>query len=196
MIAEAPQHRLLIIDDDERLRRSIRMQLEPRGYAVEEAASAAEGIARIDLGGIDLALLDMKLPDSRDLEALQEIRRRHPDVEVIVITGYGGGEIANAVFAQGANYYGKPILDWDLFESWCRQALERRKLSAQVKALERQVGPKAGGRPMLGRSRAMMRLMADIRQLSTVWRDILVVGASGLAVTVDIARVRVDDARL
>ena len=80
--------KILVIDDDRLIRWTLREKLAARGYAVSEAETVAAGLAAVAADEPDLVLLDVKLPDGRGTDALDEIRRTWPDLPVIIITAY------------------------------------------------------------------------------------------------------------
>lgn len=77
--------RILVIDDEPQIRRFLRISLGSQGFEVIEAASGGEGLRLTQVGGIDLVLLDLGLPD-RDGQAVLEALRQHSDVPVIVVS--------------------------------------------------------------------------------------------------------------
>ena len=111
---------ILIVDDEKNIRRTVRMVLEGEGYAVEEAASGEEALARLPDVAPDLILLDVQLPGISGLELLESLKRAKgdeasrasslPDPGVIIISGHG--TLADAVRATKAGAYDfleKPI---------------------------------------------------------------------------------------
>jgi DNA-binding NtrC family response regulator len=95
---------ILVVDDEPLIRWAVREGLESAGYAVLEAGSAGEALARlagVD-GRVDVALLDVRLPDSDDLGLLQQVRRRAPGCQVIVMTAHGTPELLAEAMTAGA----------------------------------------------------------------------------------------------
>ena len=88
--------RILLVDDDELLRTRLARAFEDRGYAVVQAASAAEAVDRFD-AEIDVAVLDLRMPDRNGLEVLRDLRVRDPELPVVMLSAYGS--IATAVDA-------------------------------------------------------------------------------------------------
>lgn len=86
---------VLIIDDEEIVRLSCHRILQPEGYKVRTAMSAAEGFTMLEEELPDIVLTDIKMPDTDGIEVLKRIKAQYPDIEVIMITGYHA--IATAV---------------------------------------------------------------------------------------------------
>lgn len=95
---------VLVVDDEPLIRWAVREGLESAGYAVLEAGSAGEALARLAGadGQIAVALLDVRLPDSDDLGLLAQVRRRAPGCQVIVMTAHGTPELLAEAMSAGA----------------------------------------------------------------------------------------------
>ena len=92
---------ILVVDDEPLIRWAVREGLEGAGYSVVEAGSAREALASLD-GGVDVALLDLKLPDSDDLTLLLRVRAAAPRCRVIMMTAHGTPEILAEAMRAGA----------------------------------------------------------------------------------------------
>jgi excisionase family DNA binding protein len=102
---------VLIVDDDERVREYVRVNLEMEGYAVREAGSAPEGLAVLDEVSPDLVLLDVMMPEMDGWEMLRRVQERH-GVGAIPVVMFSGkvGEGAEEATARGAQgFLGKPF---------------------------------------------------------------------------------------
>src|SRR5512140_22878 len=86
--------RILVIDDEEGIRKGCIRVLQPLGYAIDTAASFHEGLKRIDADEFDVVLLDVLMPDGRGIDLLEPIRERDPEAVAILITGYASVELA------------------------------------------------------------------------------------------------------
>jgi two-component sensor histidine kinase len=96
---------LLYIDDDAATARLVRKELERHGYAVEVAPSGEEGLARLDLGGIDVVALDHYLPGCDGLETLAAIQTRPSPTPVVYVTGTEDARVAIGALTSGAADY-------------------------------------------------------------------------------------------
>ncbi len=78
---------VLIVDDDDQMRRLLRASMEQAGYEVSEGRSGREGLLRYRTAPVDLVVMDILMPDKDGLEAIIELRREFPDAKVIAMTG-------------------------------------------------------------------------------------------------------------
>jgi len=84
--------RILVIDDDLKLRRTILKILDSLGHELFEAADGNEGMAQIERCRPDLVLTDIIMPDKEGIETILDIRRLHPRVKIIAMSGSGSGQ--------------------------------------------------------------------------------------------------------
>jgi excisionase family DNA binding protein len=111
---------ILIVDDDERLREFVRVNLEMEGYSVREAASAEEGLAALDEEPPDLILLDVMMPEVDGWEMLQRVQERHGvgAIPVIMFSGKVDEDSLKRATSRGAQgFIGKPFNPQQLIES-------------------------------------------------------------------------------
>lgn len=100
--------RILVIDDEELIRETIRMKLEQVGHEVIEAADGIEGLLALEEGPFDLVVTDIIMPEQEGIETIRKIRNRDPQVGIIAISGGGRGhnyqflDIAKKLGANGA----------------------------------------------------------------------------------------------
>lgn len=103
--------RILIIDDEENIRETMRYALETTGCEVVSAADGPEGLERFRTGeGWDLVLLDQRMPGLEGLEVLRRIRERDPEARIVMVTAYGTIELAvDALKAGAVDFLRKPF---------------------------------------------------------------------------------------
>ncbi|HEY4187642.1 MAG TPA: sigma-54 dependent transcriptional regulator [Polyangia bacterium] len=179
---------VLIVDDEKNIRRTVRMVLEGEGFAVEEASSGEEALARLPDIGADLMLLDVQLPGISGLETLERLPSAigaagaaSPTPEtapptVIMISGHA--TLANAVSAVKLGAYDlleKP-LDRERMLVTLRNALERRAMAREVAGLRAQADERF---EMVGRSAPMQALYAQIVKVAVTRARVLITGESG-----------------
>ncbi|GIV13368.1 MAG: two-component system response regulator [Fimbriimonadales bacterium] len=99
----APQRHVLIVDDDDLVRETLRFVLEEGGYQVWSVSHALDALAVLERQPIDIVLSDIFMPGMNGFDLLKQIRQRAPDVPVILITGYGNVEMAKQAVKEGAS---------------------------------------------------------------------------------------------
>ncbi len=101
---------ILVIDDEVTVNNNIRKILSKKGYAVDQAFTKDEALEKIEQHAYSLVLLDLKIPEVKDLELLKDIRDRRPETLVIIITGYASIETAVESSRMGViDYLAKPF---------------------------------------------------------------------------------------
>lgn len=129
--------RLLIVDDDDSVRRIVAELLTEEGYEPTTTAGAEEGIAQMRERCFPLVITDLKMPNRDGLWFLRELRREFPDTAIVMMTGYGQVDTAVEALRLGAtDYLTKPIRANQLFTSVLR-ALDRRRLELENRAYQR-----------------------------------------------------------
>jgi DNA-binding response OmpR family regulator len=105
-----PANTILIIDDETNLRRSLALILQRAGYAVTAAENAAQVHQCLEAGAFDLVFLDLKMPDVNGMELLPEIRKKYPEMPVLILTAHATLDSAIEAVRKGArDYLLKPI---------------------------------------------------------------------------------------
>lgn len=121
--------RLLVIDDDESVRKNIAGFLADSGFSVTEAASGEDGISEYSNHHPDLVLCDLRLPDLDGLDVMQRIVHSDNETPVIVISGLGEiNDVVQALRLGAADYLTKPIKDLEVLEHSVRRSLQQAKL--------------------------------------------------------------------
>ena len=102
--------RVLFVDDEEELVATVVERLELRGIAATGAVSGEDALARIEAQPFDVVVLDVRMPGMGGLDVTKRIKRSHPDLEVILLSGHGAKDEANAGLCLGAfDYLQKPV---------------------------------------------------------------------------------------
>src|SRR3970282_160000 len=102
--------RILVVDDEEPIRKTMRMTLEYEGFEVSEAASGAEALQSVESDPPDLVFLDIKMPGIDGLDALKQLKEISPATQVIIISGHGNVETAVQATKLGAfDFIEKPL---------------------------------------------------------------------------------------
>ena len=121
---EKRQRRILLVDDEANVRTVFSDILKKESYLVKEAKDGPEAIKAIDEETFDLALVDLRMPRMDGIEVLENIKKRKPEIPVIVYTGYGSITSAVEAMRKGAfDYLNKPFSPQQL-KSNIKKALE------------------------------------------------------------------------
>ena len=164
--AAAPPATLLVADDDPAVRQSLERTLTREGYAVVLAPDGQAALERLRAGGIDLVLSDLRMPGLTGLEFLAQGKAAIPDVDFILLTAFGTVEEAVKAMKDGAiDFITKPFQRAQLIKV-VRQALERRALIAQNRALQQRLDDLLGQGHMIGVSPAFRRMMTLVDQVA------------------------------
>src|SRR2546428_4335099 len=165
---------LLVADDDPGLRESLERTLTREGYRVVLASDGRAALERVQAGGVDLIVTDLRMPGLTGLELLRAAKAIRPDVDVILLTAFGTVEEAVKAMKDGAyDFLTKPFRREQLIKL-VEKALERRDLIEQNRALKEQLeNLRAKGQ--------MIRPRAPFRRTSTPIEQIA--GSSAPAVT-------------
>jgi DNA-binding NtrC family response regulator len=124
----AEQSSILIIDDQESIRKSLKLALEREGYSVETAENGREAIRKSKEEFYNLALVDLRLPDMDGIELLTKMRETVPEMVKIIITGYPSQENAIEAVNRGADgYIVKPYSTEDLLRKIKEQLQKQRE---------------------------------------------------------------------
>ncbi len=175
---EAPAH-ILVIDDDKAMRDACFQILSRQGYRVELAAGAKQGLSLLERLSFDTILLDLVMPDMDGLEALKKIRALDPDVEVIIITGYGTIQSAVESIKAGAfHFLSKPFVPDDL-RNLVSRALGKRRLDLENLYLRQELKIKDDRNTLVYESESMIRIMDMIARVAPTDSTVLITGESG-----------------
>jgi two-component system, NtrC family, nitrogen regulation response regulator NtrX len=169
---------ILIVDDEADIRELVSGILEDEGHSTRLARDADEGLKAIEERRPHLVILDIWLQGSRldGLEMLSAIKKQHPDLPVVIISGHGNIETAVTAIRRGAYDYIEKPFKADRLVLVTLRALEASQLRREVKTLrERSVQSSE----MIGKSAAINQLRSQIERVSPTNSRILIRGASG-----------------
>ncbi|MBU0673964.1 MAG: sigma-54 dependent transcriptional regulator [Proteobacteria bacterium] len=171
--------RILLIDDDDSLRRVTEYNLSASGFEVTTAASGSEGLGYFHKSQPDLVVTDVELGDMNGLDILARIREEAPEVPVIVITAYGTIDMAVKAMGKGAfNFITKPF-DRETLRVSCLKGLEMRALKSQNLLLTEEVDRLTGVEGMETANPAMAELLGVALRVAESEATVLITGESG-----------------
>jgi two-component system nitrogen regulation response regulator NtrX len=168
--------RILVVDDEADIRSSLKMILEYEGMELVEAASGPEALKKAGEGGVDAVLLDIKMPRMDGLEVLAQLRERHPDLPVVMISGHATIETAVEATRRGALDFMEKPLTRDRVLLSLRNTLDRRRLEATVREYELSF---EGRYRMVGESATLREVRQAVARIAPTKASVLITGESG-----------------
>lgn len=170
--------RILIADDEQSIRRTLREILEFEKYKVDEAADGLECLAKVKQESYDVIILDIKMPKMDGLEALEKIQELVPDTPVVMISGHASIDTAVEAVKKGAfDFIAKPP-DLNRLLITIRNAMDKNSLIVETKALQRKVG-RIKTQEMIGSSESLGHIQDTIERVAPTDARILITGENG-----------------
>ncbi len=168
---------ILLVDDEPLNLDLLEQELAEHGYAIEKADGGRAALDLLAAASVDLVLLDHQMPGMNGIETLQEIKNRHPELPVIMITAYGTIERAVEAIKSGADDFVTKPFDPDHLALVVKKALEKAQLKSEVDFFARELA----GRYRLvgGGSPAMARAVDEAKKAAASKTTVLLLGESG-----------------
>jgi len=173
--------RILIVDDDPLVPRTLRILLRKHGHEVEAAQSAQEAFDKLLEDPVDLVISDINMPGGNGFDVLAHVKRESPATEVILVTGYGTIENAVRGMKEGAfDYVTKPVLD-DEMVLVVERALESARLRSENADLRARLAnvQNVTGENTIGRDPAFVKVFDTVGAVAPTRATVLVTGESG-----------------
>ena len=169
--------RIVVVDDEPSIRFSLTELLEARGHQVRAAEHAPAALAALEEEAADLVISDLRMPAMDGLELLEEVRKRHPEAIVVLMTAHGDERTAVRALKLGAwDYLPKPF-DNEEVRSLAERVREMLALRAENARLREELAQRHG--PIIGGSPAMTRVYDVIRRAGPTDATVLITGESG-----------------
>jgi DNA-binding NtrC family response regulator len=171
--------KILVVDDEAGMRRSLAIMLQRQGYEVGEAAGGKEALELMNDDVVDLVIADLRMTPVSGLDLLQAVKRATPDVEVIVMTAFGTVETAVEAMKLGAfDFITKPFQQEEILLR-VRNALEKRRLRREIDRLRSEATTAFGLEGIVGTSAAMREILAALPRIAQTDSTVLITGESG-----------------
>jgi len=175
-----PRLRVVIVEDEPPLRRTLARILEVRGMEVMTCEDGIEATSLIAQQGADVMLLDLMLPRMDGMEVLRRAKVQRPDMEVVMMTAFGEVDTAvQAVKAGAYDFLTKPFASPDAVALVVEKAAERRRLIDRARQLEAALENQARGGDLIGSTRKMQDVMRLVGTVAQSTSTVLVRGESG-----------------
>jgi len=172
-------NKLLIIDDEEKLRQLLKRIINLEGFDVAEAGTLKEGKKFLEKEPVDVILCDVKLPDGSGVDFVKNIRQDYPFTEIILLTAYGNVADGVRAMRNGAFDYIMKGDDNDKIIPLLHRAFEKVHLSRKVEQLQKQVGNKYSFDSILGKSPAIQQAVTIARKVAATDATVLLLGETG-----------------
>ena len=170
--------KILIVDDEQSIRRTLREILEFEKYEVEEAADGMECLVKLKRTKYDVLIMDIKMPKMDGMEALERVRILAPDTPVVMISGHANIDTAVEAVKKGAfDFISKPP-DLNRLLITIRNAMDKSNLVSETKQLKRKVS-KSKVQHIIGESAGVKQMKATIEQVGPTDARVLILGPNG-----------------
>ncbi|MBI2392502.1 MAG: sigma-54-dependent Fis family transcriptional regulator [Deltaproteobacteria bacterium] len=175
--------RVVVVDDEPTLRRTIARTLAQRGFEVTQCEDGQSALEHVRANDPDVMLIDLMMPGVSGMDVLREAKALRPDVECVIMTAYSRVEDAVAAVRAGAyDFLTKPFPSFDAVAITVAKAAERRRLIAKTRSLEEQLdrgSPGGLGAEIIGQSAAMRRIFRLVEGVASASSTVLILGESG-----------------
>ena len=178
MIAR-PSRKILVVDDEPSVTGSLELILSEGGFEVLTANSFASSTAILDRTKVDLVITDLRLADASGIDLIKHIKKDTPDIEVILMTGYGSLDITIEAIKAGAYYYLEKPYTSDRLLTLVDRALQLSALKHENQSLKRTIAGDSETFGMIGRDPQMHQIFETIRTAAPSDASVLIEGESG-----------------
>ena len=170
---------ILVVDDDQDIRRTLQRLLERKKYKVSTADDGQAALELIQKQPIDLILTDMRMPRMDGLQLLKAAKMLAPEIEVILITAYAEVDTAVEAMRHGAFHFISKPLDRSQILLTITRALEKRALVLENQVFRQQLATAHHGGGIIGESSIVQELIAEVEQIAPSDSTVLILGETG-----------------
>lgn len=171
--------KVLIIDDEEKLRSLLSKIISLEGFEVFQASTIKLGLKRLESKDIDVVICDVKLPDGNGIETAKIIKNNHPEVEVILLTAFGTITDGVQAIKNGAFDYITKGDDNNKIIPLLYKASEKATLNKKLQKLENQLGEKHSFEKIIGKSTSLLKAVELAKKVATTPTTVLLTGETG-----------------
>ncbi len=170
---------MLIVEDEETLRESIKRIFMKEGFSVDAVDSAEKGFALLETSAYDVIISDIILPGIDGIEMLTSVREQSPDQIFIIVTAYASLDTAVKALRAGAyDYIMKPIIHEEI-KQVVRNALKQKNLQTENILLKREIGKDYDFSSIVGGSRALQGIINEVKKIANTKSNVLLLGETG-----------------
>jgi DNA-binding NtrC family response regulator len=176
----APRGRVLVVDDEAPLRRSIARILMSRGFEVDTAEDGAAALDLLKGRSIDVVLVDLMMPKMTGMEVLGRVKERYPEVSVIMMTAFGDIDTAVSAVRSGAyDFLAKPFPSSEAVAHAIEKAVEHRRLIDKNRKLEERLEQHENFGELIGSSSRMQEVYRLAIGVAPTSSTVLILGENG-----------------
>ena len=172
-------NRVLLIDDEEKLRKLLAKIISLEGFDVIEAADIKSGLKKLEVSDVDVVLCDVKLPDGNGVETAKLIKERYPILEIILLTAYGNIPDGVRAIKNGAFEYITKGDDNNRIIPLLYKACEKVALARRVEQLEKRLGDRLSFDKIIGKSSAIKAAIGMAQKVAVTNTTVLLTGETG-----------------
>ena len=171
--------RILIIDDEEKLRTLLARIISLEGFEVLQAADSKSAIKKMEQADIDVVLCDVKLPDGNGIELSKKLKEKYPVIEIILLTAYGNIPDSVKAIKNGVFDYITKGDDNNKIIPLLYKAGEKVALAKRVQQLEKQLGKKFSFDTVIGKSKKISAAIELAKKVALTDTSVLLTGETG-----------------
>ena len=170
--------KILIVDDDSSIRRTLKNILEFEKYKVDEAVDGLDALVQIKQNKYDVVIMDIKMPKLDGMDAIENVQKLRPDLPVVMISGHGNIDTAVEAVKKGAFDFIQKPPDLNRLLITIRNAMDKSCLITEKKVLQKRVRKK-DSQEMIGKSEGMVLIKDTIEMVAPTDARVLITGPNG-----------------
>ncbi len=171
--------KILIIDDEEKLRSLLMRMIELEGFEVFEAADGKSALKKLEQQEINVVLCDGRLPDVNGIDLCKEIKAKYPLLEIIMLTAYGNIPDGVQAIKNGAFDYIVKGDDNNKIIPLLNRAIEKVELQKQLSSLKQRIDKKYSFKNIIGNSKVILDAVSLARKVAPTQATVLLLGETG-----------------
>lgn len=171
--------KILVIDDEEKIRTLLSKILSLEGYEVFQASDLRNAMKRLEFSDVDVAICDVKLPDGSGVDFVKKVKEKYPSLEIILLTAYGNIPDGVQAIKNGAFDYITKGDDNNKIIPLVYKALEKVSLNKRISQLEKQLGNKHSFESIIGHSKKIKSAIESAKKVATTDATVLLTGETG-----------------
>lgn len=178
-MSRIPLKRVLVVDDEPMIVSLLSTILREKGWEVTEAGSGTDAIDQLDRARFDVILTDLVMPGDSGIDLLRAAKEIHPDVEVILMTGYATADTAIEAMRNGAFHYIMKPLKPEEVVNLVEKAYSQQQLQRENQFLKSEIRAAHHVQSVVGDSEPILRLIATLQGIAGAGGPVLLSGESG-----------------